>query len=215
VELFVGRGSRARARGAPPASDPVPAKPTSSHASSATRYRCRRPAPPAAELLGHAVMFADPDFADFSHEIGLASLGASDAAIKKLATCYWFSVEFGLALDGAGQRKAYGAGLLSSFGELEYACAPYRPAGGVETFPEYRPWEPAAAAEQAYPITSYQPVYFVAESLADAKARMRAYCERLDNKGFTARYDPYTQSVAVDRAVVRGQYSVTLQTGAY
>ncbi|RHY33111.1 hypothetical protein DYB32_001851 [Aphanomyces invadans] len=141
----------------------------------------------------------DPDFADFSHEIGLASLGASDEEIERLATCYWFSVEFGVCMQN-GEKKAYGAGLLSSFGELEYACSPTRPAGGEDAFPEYRPWNPFEAAKQKYPITTYQPIYYVADSLADAKARMREFTEDM-KKPFYARYNPYQQTICVDRAV--------------
>ncbi len=146
------------------------------------------------ELLGHAPMFADAAFADLSQEIGLASLGAGDDDIERLARCYWHSIEFGLVQEG-GERKAYGAGLLSSFGELEHACAATTPAG-------FAGWDPDTAARQAYPVTEYQPIYFVAESLQDAKVRMRTYCESLP-RPFYARYNPATDSIWVDRAVRR------------
>lgn len=151
------------------------------------------------ELLGHAPLFADRDFADFSQEIGLASLGASDEDVAKLAHCYWHSVEFGLCREG-GHNKAYGAGLLSSFGELEYACSPDHP--GAEKPPIFKDWEPEVAASQAFPITTYQPVYFVASSLGDAKQRMREYCEGLQ-RPFFALYNAQTNSVHIDRPVRR------------
>lgn len=64
-------------------------------------------------------MFAHQEFADFSQEIGLASLGASEVELKRLAAIYWFTIEFGMCNQG-GTPKAYGAGILSSVGELEY-----------------------------------------------------------------------------------------------
>ena len=151
------------------------------------------------ELMGHAPMFADPDFAEFSHMIGVASLGASDKDIERLATCYWFSVEFGICKEGE-DMKAYGAGLLSSFGELEYSCSPTRPAGGTDQVPVYEPWDPFRAAVQEYPITTYQPKYFVAESLGDAKDRMLEFCDAIP-KPFQIKYNEHAKTISIDRAV--------------
>lgn len=148
------------------------------------------------ELIGHAPMFADAAFADLSQEIGLASLGASDSEIEHLARCYWFSVEFGLQGE-PGDLRAYGAGLLSSFGELEYACA-----SSQDDKPEYRVWAPAEAAKTTYPITEYQPIYFVAATLQEARARMRQYCRDLP-RPFHARYNAASERIWVDRAVHR------------
>ncbi len=173
------------------------------------------------ELIGHAPMFAEPAFAEFSQEIGLASLGASDVEVERLARCYWFSVEFGLLEEG-GLRKAYGAGLLSSYGELAYACSAGADCGADTTHksgatreagvgggeaaerpaPQYLPWDPEVAATRSHPITDYQDTYFVASSLIDARMRMQAYCRGLP-RPFYARYNEATERIWVDRAVRR------------
>lgn len=144
------------------------------------------------ELVGHAPLFADPDFADFSQEIGLASLGATDEQIVQLARCYWFSVEFGMC-GPSDNRKAYGAGLLSSFGELQYC---------VSDEPEIRPWDPFNAAQQDFPITTYQPIYYLADSFEDAKNKMANFSETL-NKPFSVRWNHAEEKVEVDRYIVR------------
>jgi phenylalanine-4-hydroxylase len=130
------------------------------------------------EIMGHAPLFADADFANFSQCIGKASLGASDADIERLARCYWYSVEFGLCRQRNGVR-AYGAGLLSSFGELEYC---------LTSAPQLVPWDPFVAAEETFPITKYQPKYFVAESFADAQKKMLVFTDSL-NKPFNLYYN--------------------------
>lgn len=139
------------------------------------------------ELMGHAPLFADRSFADFSQAIGLAAIGATDEQITALSRCYWFTVEFGLCLQN-GERKAYGAGLLSSFGELEYS---------MSDKPKIRPFDPFHAAQQNYPITEYQPIYYQASSFEDAKQKMTEFSESFA-RPFNVRYNPYSQSIEVD-----------------
>lgn len=138
------------------------------------------------EILGHVPLFADPAFAAFSQEIGLASLGAADDDIEKLATVFWFTVEFGMTKEGDNVR-AYGAGLLSSFGELEYCLSGQ---------PKLLPFDPAVTAVTPYPITTYQPTYFVTESFEDAKKKVTEFAKTL-NRPFSVRYNPYTQNIEV------------------
>jgi phenylalanine-4-hydroxylase len=136
------------------------------------------------ELLGHASMFADQAFADFSQELGLLSLGASDEDVERLGRLYWYTVEYGLCCEGGGVR-AFGAGLLSSFGELEYC---------MSKAPKLQAWDPFVACEMAFPITSYQPTYFVAESLTDALSKVREFGRTIE-RPFDVEYDAATKSI--------------------
>ncbi|XP_038663496.1 tryptophan 5-hydroxylase 1 isoform X2 [Scyliorhinus canicula] len=138
------------------------------------------------ELLGHVPLLAEPSFAQFSQEIGLASLGASDEAVQKLATCYFFTVEFGLCKQD-GQLRVYGAGLLSSVSELKHALS-----GNTKV----KPFDPKVTSKQECLITTFQDVYFVSESFEDAKEKMREFAKTI-KRPFTVRYNPYLQSAEV------------------
>ena len=137
-------------------------------------------------------MFAHKDFSDFSQEIGLASLGASERELARLAAIYWFTIEFGMCKEN-GALKAYGAGILSSVGELQYC---------LTEKPQYKPLDPFEIAQNHinFPISSMQPYYFVADSFQKAKEQIIDYCEQI-NKPFNVTYDNRTNSVIVDRKI--------------
>jgi phenylalanine-4-hydroxylase len=105
------------------------------------------------EIVGHANALASPVFADLYEEAGKASLRASsDDALAFFSRVFWFTLEFGVVWEH-GELRTYGAGLLSSYGEIES----FRDA-------EIRPWDIGEMGSLEYDITQYQPVLFSAPS---------------------------------------------------
>ena len=121
------------------------------------------------ELMGHAPMLAIPEFANLSQKIGEGSLTASDEQVEQLATLYWFTIEYGV-LRTASEYRAYGAGLLSSFGELEHALS-----GDVDI----HRFDPFRAKETSYPITTYQPLLWWVESIGEAFEKIDDFVQSL------------------------------------
>lgn len=119
------------------------------------------------EVLGHAVTLASEALADINRLFGEAVRRTRvPEALERLSRVYWFTVEFGVLREG-GEVKAYGAGLLSSAGEL----AAMRDA-------ELRPLDLEAASRTDYDPTRYQPVLFCADSFRDVRQTLGDFLAR-------------------------------------
>ena len=71
------------------------------------------------EVIGHGNMLASPRFAEVKRLAGEAARRVeTDEALQVIADVFWFTLEFGVIREG-GELKAYGAGILSSYGEIE------------------------------------------------------------------------------------------------
>ncbi|MGH3889740.1 MAG: phenylalanine 4-monooxygenase [Pseudonocardiaceae bacterium] len=123
------------------------------------------------EIIGHANMLASPVFADLYEMAGQASLRATaDVSLDVFSRVFWFTLEFGVVHED-GAVKAYGAGLLSSYGEIEA----FRDA-------EIQPWDLLAMATQDYDITHYQPTLFAAASFEQMLTDLQAFFSSYDDK---------------------------------
>jgi len=105
------------------------------------------------DFFGHVPLLFNPIVADHLQQYGLGGLKALKlGGLKNLARLYWYTIEFGLIQSPQGLR-VYGAGILSSGGEIEYCLtnpAPKRVAFNAER-----------VMRTLYKIDSYQETYFV------------------------------------------------------
>ena len=108
------------------------------------------------EVIGHGNLLASPRFAAIKHAAGLAAQRVkTDSALQFLADVFWFTIEFGVMRED-GEVRAYGAGILSSYGEIEE----FRGA-------DLRPLDLLEMGTLEYDITKYQPVLFCADGMGE------------------------------------------------
>jgi phenylalanine-4-hydroxylase len=122
------------------------------------------------DIAGHVPMHTDPHFAETLVHFGecahtaveiVAGIGDPQrrlhvlrSIIQAMARFFWFTVEFGLMRED-GELKAYGSGLLSSYGELEHGLT----SPEVQRSPMQIEW----AIHQSFEIDHYQPLLFIVE----------------------------------------------------
>jgi len=145
------------------------------------------------EVFGHVAMFADPEFAELSHKLGMYSIGQSDENIKKLGALYIYTVEFGAYEDGE-EPKLYGAGPGACIGEIK---------NFIENPQKRRKFDPLTFLPTDYPLQVLQPTYLVSESLNQAKEAIRKYSHTL-KKPIITFYDHDRQKVIVNKEILMG-----------
>ncbi|AVO41553.1 phenylalanine 4-monooxygenase [Simplicispira suum] len=111
------------------------------------------------DLFGHVPLLFNPVFADYVQRYGQGGLKADHlGACEMLSRLYWYTIEFGLIREAGGLR-AYGAGILSSSGELPYAVQ--------SPDPQRLPLQLERTMRTRYKIDSFQETYFVIDSFQD------------------------------------------------
>jgi phenylalanine-4-hydroxylase len=110
------------------------------------------------DFFGHVPMLFTPVFADFMQAYGQGGLKAEGlGALLWLARLYWYTVEFGLIRTAKGLRS-YGAGILSSPGEIDHAVHSPRP--------RRLAFELLRVMRSRYRIDAFQETYFVIDDFA-------------------------------------------------
>ncbi|MER9868307.1 phenylalanine 4-monooxygenase [Mesorhizobium sp. M0136] len=109
------------------------------------------------DFFGHVPILTQPVFADFMQMYGkkadsVIALGG-DEMITRL---YWYTVEYGLIREPGKPLKAFGAGLMSSFTELQFAVE-----GGEA---HHVPFDLETVMRTGYEIDKFQRAYFVLPS---------------------------------------------------
>lgn len=123
------------------------------------------------EVLGHAGTLASPRLAALYELAGQAVRRVqTDEAVQVISKIFWFTLEFGVMREG-GELRTYGAGILSSFGEIEEFRSM-----------SIRKLDLHAMATQHYDITRYQDVLFEAASLTQLEDVVGGFWADVDDE---------------------------------
>ena len=111
------------------------------------------------DFFGHVPMLFNPVFADYMQAYGRGGIKAHElGAIEMLSRLYWYTVEFGL-IDTPRGLRTYGAGILSSGGEISYCLE--------SPEPNRIGFDLLRIMRTLYKIDTYQETYFVIRDFSE------------------------------------------------